>query len=263
MGLLQAAADEAPGEAAACAVLAARQALARMETSEVQSLLTAARIDGPGATPARSRHVWQRLRRLVMAGVDAMQSPHLAAALAHERVLEQVTTAYEREAWMGRLLDAAELPPGTSAERRRLFIDRLVAEQAGIRALLLRLVAPLADREYSGDLSEAAAAADACLQAAFAEQIAEAGTQQSRALAALARLRDACRSDLDRALASAANLPPGPPLDGVRPGDAADWWDTLPPALAERLARPYARPFPPGCGERLRRYFSNLPPDRP
>lgn len=259
---LQSAAAEAQGPSArTSAALAAQQASALLDPAEVESLLAATSGDETQPLPAAAKRAWMRLHQLMEAAAEGLDSPQLAAALALERLVAQVRGAYEREVSLASLLDAAlESSAGVSPERRRALIDRLVAEQADIHQLVLRLERPLADLGLQHDAAETAAATDACLQAAFTEQIAPARARHTEAVAAMARLVAACQSELDRALASLADIAvqPHPPAVPRPHGPAKA--PTVPSALADPTMQPWARPFPPGYGDRLRRYFSNLPP---
>ncbi len=260
--LQSAANDRQAGAAGTSATVAARQAIAVAAPIEIEPLL-AATATNECPLSADALEAWQKLKQLVKAAAEVLESPTFAVAAARERLLEQLSSAYEREASLAALLDAADVPAGLSTERRRAFLDRLVAEQAAIRQLLLKLEPPLAELGLQRDLGRAAAAADACLQAAFAETLDLARVQHAEALAAVARLVDACRTELDQALADVAEMPAQPQAGHDMPAHDAPRSDALPPDFANRLAPPYARPFPPGYGERLRRYFAALPSSLP
>lgn len=263
MRTLQSVADDRrAGAASTIATVAARRALAVANPNEIESLLVATATNESPLSSA-AQQAWQKLDQLVKAAAKVLESPPFAAAVARERLLQQLSSASEREASLATLLDAADVPAGLSAERRRAFLDRFVAEQAAIRQLLLKLEPTLAEWGLQRDLGRAAAAADACLQAAFAGQLDLARGQHSEALAAVAHLVAVCGTELDQALAAVAEMPVQPQPGHDMPAHETSHWDALPTDFADRLPPPYVRPFPPGYGDRLRRYFAALPSSSP
>lgn len=243
------------------AAAAARHVLSHIDPAEIETLLAATTADA--AQPTGTERAWQRLAQLAEASAELLRAPQFAELLTQERRLEELQSAYQRQALLGTMLDAlAELTPAISQQRRRELLDRLVYEQAGIRQLLLRMEPLVAEGEDARGLAEAATAADACSQAMFAEQMAAARTLHTEARAALATLLAAWQARMEERLADVATDPPHA-ASAPRHAAAANAPDGLPPAAAKQAVPVAARPIPPGYVSRLRRYFSSLPPASP